>query len=62
MTTLEYMERQAMKHRQNFLRERDRGASEEVLYNISEKIRHYDAAVGALLARKESGDGGVDLF
>ena len=60
MTAIEYMERQVMKHRQNFLRERDRGAAEEVLHNISEKICHYEAAVEALLEKTEAGEGKVD--
>ena len=51
MTTLEYMEKRAQKHRLNFVREWERGAPEEMLQNISEKIRHYEAAVEAL--RKE---------
>lgn len=55
MTTLEYMEKQAKKHRLNFHREWERGAPNEMLQNIAEKIRHYEAAVEAL--RKEGKDG-----
>jgi hypothetical protein len=51
MTALEYMEKQVAKHRLNFNREWERGAPEEVLHNITEKIHHYEAAVEAL--RKE---------
>lgn len=48
MTTLEYMERQVARHRINFEKEGMRGAPMEVLNNIQEKIRHYEAAVAAL--------------
>lgn len=48
MTSLEYMERQLNKNRMNLVRETDRGAPEEVLCNIREKIKHYGAAVEAL--------------
>ena len=56
MTALEYMERQVRKHRQNFLREYDRNAPEEVLANIRAKISYYEAAVEALL--KEGANNG----
>ena len=49
MTALEYMERQVQKHRQNFERESSRGVPEEMLQNISKKIRYYEAAVEALM-------------
>ena len=55
MTTLEYMEKQVAKHRLNFNREWERGAPNEMLQNITEKIHHYEAAVEAL--RKEGKDG-----
>ena len=48
MTTLEYMQKQADKHFKNFIREYERGASQEVLDNIKSKISHYEAAVEAL--------------
>lgn len=48
MTALEYMERQASKHRYNFDREAARGALEEQLNNIRAKIGYYEAAVKAL--------------
>jgi hypothetical protein len=48
MTALEYMEKQVAKHRLNFNREWERGAPNEMLQNIAEKIRHYEAAVEAL--------------
>ena len=53
MTTLEYMEKQVQKHRLNFVREWERGAPEEMLRNISEKIRHYETA--AEILRKTEG-------
>ena len=45
MTTLEFMGKQLMKHRDNYERELKRGASEEVLHNIMEKIYHYETVV-----------------
>lgn len=48
MTALEYMEKQAQKHRINYNREILRGVPEEVLQNIREKIGYYEAAVEAL--------------
>ena len=53
MTALEYMEKQVTKHRLNFHREWERGAPNEMLQNISEKIRHYEAA--AEILRKTEG-------
>ena len=48
MTALEYMEKQVKKHQLNFCREFDRGAPDEVLENIRNKISYYEAAVKAL--------------
>lgn len=48
MTALEYMEKQLRKHWQNFKRECDRGADEDVLKNIMLKASYYEAAVEAL--------------
>lgn len=48
MTALEYMEKQLQKHRRNFEKEWDRGAPEDMLKHILEKIEHYSAAVEAL--------------
>ena len=48
MTALEYMEKQAQKHRINYNREVLRGVPEEMLQNIMAKISHYEAAVEAL--------------
>ena len=56
MTTLEYMEKRAQKHRLNFVREWERGAPEEMLQNISEKIRHYETAA-EILRKTEGKDG-----
>lgn len=53
MTTLEYMQRQVVKHRLNHDREFARNAPEEVLANIREKIKHYSAAVEALTKQPE---------
>lgn len=53
MTTLEYMERQAKKHRINYDREAARGVPEEMLRNIQAKIGHYEAAVRALKEVRE---------
>ena len=53
MTTLEYMQRQVVKHRLNHDREFARNAPEEVLANIREKIKHYSAAVEALTKQTE---------
>lgn len=48
MTALEYMKKEAAKHRANYEREAARGASEEMLRNIEKKINHYETAVDAL--------------
>lgn len=48
MTALDYMERQAQKHRLNFDREFAREVPEEMLENIRKKIGYYEAAVEAL--------------
>ena len=48
MTALEYMEKQLSKHRLNVHREWERGAPEDVLNNIRQKIEHYKAAADAL--------------
>ena len=56
MTALEYMEKQVQKNRQNFIREFDRKAPQEVLENIKLKIGYYEAAVEAL---QKVGDGNV---
>lgn len=55
MTALEYMEKQAQKHRINYNREVLRGVSEEMLQNIMAKISHYEAAAEAL--EKVASDG-----
>ena len=54
MEAIEYMEKQVRKHRQNFLREYDRGAPLEALENIKLKIQYYEAAAEALRAREVS--------
>ena len=56
MTALEYMEKQLMKHQVNYYREKNRGASAEMLDNINRKISYYEAAVEAL--RKVGADNG----
>ena len=48
MTAIEYMIKQLQKHRLNYERELARGASEEILQNIKNKIDYYEAAVNAL--------------
>ena len=53
MTSIEYMNRQVVKHRLSHDREFARNAPEEVLANIREKIKHYSAAVEALTAQAE---------
>lgn len=45
MTTLEFMGKQLMKHRADYERESKRGASEEILRNIDEKIYHYQTVI-----------------
>lgn len=49
MTAIEYMEKQVQKHRQNFIREFDRKAPQEVLENIKRKVSYYESAAEALL-------------
>lgn len=56
MTALEYMEKQVVKNRLNYGREVTRGAPQEVLENIKQKIGFYEAAVKAL--RKEGNSNG----
>lgn len=51
MTTLEYMEKQLSKHKMNYQRESEHGASEEVLANISKKIGYYSVVVELLKGR-----------
>lgn len=48
MTTLEYMSRQVVNNKLNFDRQFSRGAPEDDLANIWEKIKHYETAVAAL--------------
>ena len=48
MTTLEYMEKQLEKCKLNYQRESERGATEEVLVNISKKIDYYAEVVEVL--------------
>lgn len=48
MTTLEYMERQILKHKFNYQREFARAVPTEQLRNIEDKIRYYEEAVEAL--------------
>ena len=47
MTAIEYMQKQLRKCEINLEREEQRGASEEVLQAIRDKIRFYGEAVGA---------------
>ena len=54
MTALEYMEKQILKHRQNFIREYDRGAPQEDLENIKLKISYYEEAIVALKERNNN--------
>lgn len=53
MTPLEYMESQVIKRRLNHDRELARGAPEEQLHNIRQKIGYYEAACDALRGRTE---------
>lgn len=48
MTALEYMEKQAQKHRLNHIHAADVGAPQETLNNIGLKISYYEQAVEAL--------------
>lgn len=45
---IEYMKKQLQKHKRNYLHEVERGASEEILQNINNKICYYAAAIIAL--------------
>lgn len=54
MTPLEYMEKQAAKHRRNYEFRSVGGAPEKMLNDILAKIHNYEAAVAAL---KKEGDG-----
>lgn len=51
MTALEYMEKQAAKHRRNYEFRSVGGTPEKMLNDILEKVRHYEAAVEALRER-----------
>jgi hypothetical protein len=53
MTALEYMERQAQSNRINYNRQVLRGAPEEDIQNIKEKIDRYEEASDALRERKK---------
>ena len=48
MTTLEFIEKQLEKHRNNLAHELNRGVPDEVIHNIKEKIRHYEVVVSKL--------------
>lgn len=48
MTALEYMEKQLLKNKTNYIRESNRGASEKVLSDIQNKINYYEQTVEAL--------------
>ena len=48
MTALEYMEKQLMRHKANYVRESDRYAPDRVLNDIQLKIGYYDESVEAL--------------
>lgn len=48
MTALEYMEKQAARHRRNYEKETARGCPADMLYRILMKIHYYEAAVEAL--------------
>jgi hypothetical protein len=48
MTALEYMEKQAQRHRLNYDMESARGVPKEQLDNIKAKISYYEQAVEAL--------------
>lgn len=53
MTALEYMEKQAAKHRRNYKREDARGVPTKMLRDILFKLHCYEMAVEAL--KKEGG-------
>lgn len=48
MTPLEYMEKQAAKHRRNLEREASRDVPTDMVYAILAKVHYYEAAVEAL--------------
>ena len=48
MTALEYMKKQLLKNKSNYIRESNRGASEKILNDIQNKISYYEQAVEAL--------------
>ena len=54
MTPLDYMPRQLTKQRLNHDRELARGAPEEQLHNIRQKIGYYEAACDALREQTEN--------
>ena len=54
MTALEYMEKQANKHFQNYIRAFDRGVPDEMLENIRQKIGYYESAVEALKKEEDN--------
>ena len=47
MTTLAFLEKQLQVNQANYLRESNRGATEEILHNIECKIRHYESAIAS---------------
>lgn len=53
MTALEYMEKQAARHRRNYEKEAARGCPADMLYRILMKIHYYEAAVEALKKETE---------
>ena len=57
MTALEYMERQASKHKNSYAREASRGAPEIQLENIRRKIGYYAAAAEALKEERRALNG-----
>ena len=59
MTTLEYMTREMERHAAKYKRQKERGASEQELRNIQEKVRHYEFAVIALRLAEEK-EAGVE--
>lgn len=48
MTTLEFMEKQLIKQKINLSYQMKNNVPEEVIQNISEKIRHYEIVVEML--------------
>lgn len=53
MTTLEYMEKQLKKHKNNLQREMKRNAPFEVVNNISNKLGYYAEVVDILKGVKK---------